>query len=90
VDELHHFTENALVGDKRDAIAAEAIVFLDDLNLNTSKEEGRLTDELIAIIENSLGIKARRISLEAEWSAHPPEDGQGKSLHDYLGEVCLM
>jgi hypothetical protein len=90
VDELHHFTENALVADSSDATAAEAIVFLDDLNPNASKGQRRLTDELIAIVENSLGVKARRISLEAEWSAHPPEDGKGKLLQDYLGEVCLM
>lgn len=49
--------------------------------------EKKLIQELVADVEEFMGLTARKISIKALWDESPPPDAGGQSLQAYLKDV---
>ncbi len=57
------------------------------MELITNKDQLKIIDDFITDLENSLGVKHKKVSFSEVWASNPPLEAKGESLHEYMKDA---
>ncbi|KAG5915992.1 hypothetical protein E4U42_007852 [Claviceps africana] len=64
------------------------LISVSDLKGTNNRHAGKHKD-FVAAVESFLGVKSKRISLQALWKSKPPVEAKGQTLQHYMRNACL-